>query len=262
MSGYGPCDPWPVRWQCDTAAISDARLDEYQRAATEFLWAASGRRFGTCTLTYRPCRRECVTPGWVEWTWTQSGWATWPHPALIGGLWYNLTCGSCIGSCECRELEVALMPENVLQVVEVRLDGSPLVSGGYDVQRGRELVRTDGKAWPACQRMELPDTQPNTWSVRATFGREVPTLGELAAGELACQFVRAATGEDCRLPPGVTQLVRQGVSITFPDLNELARQRRTGLFSVDAFLDAVNPYRLDQPSAVYRVDHLVGGRME
>jgi hypothetical protein len=203
-----------------------------------------------------------VAPGissYVEWPWPGTDW---PHPALIGGLWYNLTCGACVGDCNCNELSTAILPENVIQVVEVRLDGTPMVTGGYEVQRGRELVRLDGGVWPACQDLQRPDTEPGTWSITAQFGREVPELGKLAMGEFACQFVRAAAGEDCRLPPGVTQLARQGVTISFPDLNELAQQRRTGLFAVDAFIDSVNPNRLDQPSAVYRVDHMVGGRME
>jgi hypothetical protein len=194
----------------------------------------------------------------VEWG-SDTGW---PHPALVGGLWYNLGCGTCVGDCECSELEVAIMPDNVISVVEVRLDGAPMVTGGYDVQRGRELVRTDGGRWPTCQEMALPDTEPGTWSVTAVFGREVPDLGQYAVGEFVCQFVRASTGEDCRLPPGVTSLARQGVTISFPDLNELAEQRRTGLFFVDAFIDSVNPNRLDQASAVYSVDRVLGGRMQ
>ena len=49
-------------------------------------------------------------------------------------------------------------------------------------------------------------------------------------------------------------MVRQGVTISYPDVGELFKQGRTGLYLVDAFIATWNPYGLRQRSRVYRVD--------
>ena len=66
-------------------------------------------------------------------------------------------------------------------------------------------------------------------SVTATYGEALPEGASLAVGQLACEIAKAAAGGDCKLPAGVQQLVRQGVTISYPDVGELFRQGRTGL---------------------------------
>ena len=39
------------------------------------------------------------------------------------------------------------------------------------------LVRLNGEMWPACQRLDLDDSQPGTWSVEYTYGVDPPPLG-------------------------------------------------------------------------------------
>jgi hypothetical protein len=48
--------------------------------------------------------------------------------------------------------------------------------------------------------------------------------------------------------------VRQGVTISFPDVGELFEKGRTGLYLVDAFIATWNPNNLRSRSRVYRVD--------
>ncbi|MFC8423938.1 hypothetical protein ACFUN7_24185 [Streptomyces sp. NPDC057236] len=172
---------------------------------------------------------------------------------MIGGQWFNLTCGSC-SDCACSVVSEALLPAPVHSVVEVKVDGTPLVTGAYRVDNNRLLVRTDGGRWPRCNDLSRADTEEGTWSVTALFGEEPPEGAALAMGELACQFAKAASGEDCRLPAGVQQLVRQGVTISFPDVGELFEKGRTGLYLVDAFIATWNPNHLRSRSRVYRVD--------
>ena len=88
----------------------------------------------------------------------------------------------------------------------------------------------------------------------AQFGEEPPEGAALAMGELACEIARAAAGQDCRLPAGVQQLVRQGVTISYPDVGELFEKGRTGLYLVDMFVATWNPSHLRSRSRVYRVD--------
>jgi hypothetical protein len=138
-------------------------------------------------------------------------------------------------------------------VTEVKLDGTPMATGAYRLA-GRSLIRTDGFAWPRCNNLALGDDRPGTWSVVALIGEEVPDSGRLAVGELACEISKAAKGVDCRLPPGVTQLVRQGVTIQYPDIGQLLKDGRTGLYLVDMFLASENPHGLSRRARVYDVD--------
>lgn len=251
---FGPCDTWPIEWICDISTASPVITGIAVSTATEVLWALTGMRFGLCNVTLRPCARSCDTgtftndfgPPWTA--------GSWPRPALIGGLWFNLTCGGCAGQCSCSEVSEFVLPAPVHEIIEIKIDGTPMVSGAYRLDNNRIVVRTDGGVWPRCNDLNLDDTEVGTWSVTATYGEVVPEGAKLAMGALACEIIRAASGGDCKLPAGLQQLVRQGVTISYPDVGELFRQGRTGLYLVDMFLAAWNPYGLRQRSRVYSVD--------
>ena len=66
---------------------------------------------------------------------------SYPQPALVGGLWFNLTCGSCAGGCSCTPVSEVRLPAPVNTIVEVKIDGTPLVSGAYRVDNNRLLVQ-------------------------------------------------------------------------------------------------------------------------
>jgi hypothetical protein len=250
----GPCADWPVTWTCDVDTLNPAVTGAAVSMATETLWALTGMRFGVCQVTLRPCARECQTGSFYDDFGPPWASGSYPQPALIGGLWYNLTCGSCTGDCSCTEVSEVRLPAPVNTIVEVKIDGTPMVSGAYRIDNNRLLVRTDGQRWPRCNDLNLDDTEVGTWSVTATYGESLPAGAALAMGELACEIAKAAAGGDCRLPPGIQQLVRQGVTISYPDVGELFRQGRTGLYLVDMFVSTWNPYGLRQRSRVYNVD--------
>jgi hypothetical protein len=264
VATYGPCEVWSPLWNCDVACESPVVTAEAAAAATEVVWALSGRQFGTCEVTLRPCRRDCATFPWPN-SGLASSWSEWPgngwlSVALVGGAWFNVVCGRCTQGCSCVAVSEILLPAPVYRIVEVRVDGTPLVTGAYRLDDARRLVRTDGDEWPRCNDLNLDDTEEGTWSVTAEFGREVPTLGRLAVGELACQLVRARNGEDCQLPVNVTQLVRQGVTIQMPDALELLREGVTGLYLVNLFIQTYNPRRLARRAGVYAVDGALARR--
>lgn len=254
MTDFGPCATWPVRWPCDVSCESPTATGRAADAATEILWALSGRQFDNCQVTLRPCRADCSTYPFGDYTpWPGLG-ASYPMPALIGGLWFNLICGSCGEGCSCTALSQVRLPAPVSSIVTVKVDGAPLATGGYRLDDNRLLVRLGGGEWPRCNDLTLADTEAGTWSVTAIYGQPVPESGQWAVGELACELLKAMNGEDCRLPQRVTQLARQGVTIAFPDVSELLTEGRTGLFMVDMFLTAHNPSRLRRRAGVYRVD--------
>lgn len=255
----GPCSDWPVDWSvCDLTSISPAVTGAALTAATEVLYALSGRRFGVCQLTIRPCRQDCFGDVWGWGTmgagaWWQ--WGMWPRPLFYQGVWYNITCGQCISGCSCQYISEARLPSPVQTVTQVKVDGVVLSPTAYRVDDWRKLVRTDGNVWPICQDLSKDDTQVGTWSVTVQFGEDVPKLGQLALGELACQFAKLLSDDEtCTLPKPVQSLTRQGVQMNFLDPNQIFADGRIGLYLCDLFLTTENPYHLPMRSRVYDVD--------
>lgn len=249
----GPCADWPVTWTCDVDTLNPAVTGIAVSMATETLYALTGMRFGLCEVTLRPCRSDCGTGSFFDdfgppWT-----GGHYPQPALIGGLWYNLTCGTCTSGCSCSEVSEVRLPAPVYDITEVVIDGVVLAASAYRLDNNRILVRTDGGRWPWCNDLSI-DSGEGAWSVTARYGEPLPEGAELAMGQLACEIAKAADGGDCKLPAGLQQLVRQGVTISYPDVGELFRQGRTGLYLVDMFVATWNPYGLRQRSRVYSVD--------
>lgn len=259
MADFGPCENWPVYWTCEVGAYTPELTGYAVAAATRILWSLSGRRFGLCTTTLRPCASDCRGAGDYpfsgSWEWS-AGYSMPPWD------FYRLPycSGACGNTCSCSMLSEVRLPSPVDSIVEVKLDGTPMATGGYRLDNNRLLVRTDGGSWPRCNDLRKADTEAGTWSVTARYGEDVPDSGRLAMGELACEIAKAGTGVDCRLPPGVTQLVRQGVTIQYPDIGQLLKDGRTGLYLVDMFITSENPYGLKQRPRVYDVDRMLPRR--
>lgn len=255
MTLGGPCETWPVTWICDVSCESPTVTAQAVEVATEMVWALSGRQFGLCEVTLRPCRRECTDfpwPGdrndWIQWA-----GVSWVNPSLIAGQWFNVICGRCTTGCSCTSISEVVLPAPVHSIVQVKIDGVVVSGSGYRLDDNRVLVRL-GADWPSCNDLSLADTEPGTWSVTARYGLAVPAGGSWAVGELACELIRARNGEDCRLPRNVTQLVRAGVTLQFPQVQDLLRDGMTGLYLVDQFVAAWNPNGLRRRSGVYQVD--------
>lgn len=252
----GPClTSWDYEWCCDlldTGAVTGVPL----QAASEVLYALSGRRFDVCQLELWPCRRSCYGAIWPFGnTWAQWGGGLYPQPALIGGQWFNLTCGQCLDDCSCTPLSRFKLPEPIIDIVEVRVDNQVLVAGtDYRLDDGRFVTRLGGESWPICNDLTQV-TGTGTWSVTVRYGEEPPPLSRMAVGELACEFAKACNGDDtCRLPKPVQQLTRQGVSMTFIDPNEYFKNGVVGLYFADLFINTYNPYRRQSRSKVYNID--------
>lgn len=255
---FGPCETWLPTWICDVSCESPTVTAQAAELATEVVWALSGRQFGLCEVTLRPCRRECQSFPWpadgtYAGNWVQWAGSSWISPTLIAGQWFNVVCGRCITGCSCTSISEVVLPAPVHSVVEVKVDGVVVSGSGYRLDDNRLLVRL-GDEWPDCNDLNLADTEPNTWSITALYGVEPPVGAYWAVGELACEFIRARNGEDCRLPRNVTQLVRQGVTIQFPNVIDLLREGLTGLYLVDQFVATWNPAGLKRRSGVYSVD--------
>jgi hypothetical protein len=254
-----PCDPWPYLCADFPEGASQELIDSAVAAATEALWMRTKRIYGLCSMTLRPCRRECFP----AWPWVPNrGWYNvggyswpWPQPALIGGKWFNITCGSCSGGCSCTRIEEVELPYPVADVTEVKVDGVILDSSAYRVDDWRLLVRLDGDSWPRCNDLNLDDNQVGTWSVTARYGMEVPELGRYAVGELATEIVKGCMKDKgCKLVGNtVRSVTRQGVTKVFFDSASAFQNGAIGLYWSDLFINTVNPTHTGLAS-IYNID--------
>jgi hypothetical protein len=223
-----------------------------QRRAQDLIWMLSGRRFGLCTVTVRPCRTPCAPPPPPAW-WSGVGF----YPAVVSGRMVNVAACGCRGSsCSCGpECSVRLAPGPVAAIDQVQVDGVEVPADEYQVLDGRHLVRVGGGCWPDCQRFDRPDGQPGTWSVTYRYGIPPPAGALAAAASYACELGKACTGSGrCRLPQRVQSITRDGVSMTMLDPLEFLEQGRTGLPEVDTWLAAVNPNSLPEAPRVLSPD--------
>ena len=129
------------------------------------------------------------------------------------------------------------------------------------IDQFHQVVRTDGEGWPCCQNLLADPTVPgdNGWSIEYTYGRTPPQAGILAAAVLACEIARSCTpgaADQCRLPRGVTQVNRQGVTVSFERLTAIAEGRGFGIWEIDQFL-AMYPREEGQNAFVVSPDRPV-----
>ena len=225
------CNAWPTIDCCDTAPTADMQL-----VASEILHLLSGHQYpGVCSQTVRPCSGGSSVP------------YNWPYPTypqLSNGTWFNNSCGCHVSyDCGCKGIpQVDLGRSDIRLISEVNIDGTTLPASSYRLDARRYLVRTDGSQWPCCQDLSKNIGEVGTWYVTLSYGVNPPTVGQLAAGKLACELQKACDdADDCKLPSRVTNVVRQGVSFTVLDPQDFLSEGRTGLYEVDLFLSSVNP---------------------
>lgn len=221
-----------VTYTCDIDEVDPTVLANATSIAQAWLFTLSGGRVGQFTTVddeYRPNDQvACGLPyrderrGWLHGRFDDEGGA--------------------------RCCEITLHRQPVASIDEVRLYGVAMASSEYRLE-GSTLRRVNA-CWPADEVCDPPPV-----SVDYTWGVTPDATALAAAGELACEMIRALTGDrDCRLPQAATQIVRQGVSVTKSQLDVLIKNGLTGLPIVDAFIRQVNPNRLTQRSRVINID--------
>ena len=254
----GPCD-WPLDFQgCndeDVALLSGPDAEGIRRMAVEYLWNWTGRRFGACEVTVRPCRRTCfgstfwgtlgsggrgpVVSGTVRVTEPSPG----EHQVVLDSTGVSEVveagCGCNSGCCHPSRSTLRL-PGPVASIESVVIDGKVLDPSHYHVDNHMLLVRHDGLAWPDCQALDLPATEQGTFAVTYRRGYAVPPGGQIAAGRLAVEFALALCNSSrCQLPQRVQTVTRQGVTVALLDGFDDLGQGRTGIWLIDSWVSSI-----------------------
>lgn len=220
------CESWPIVWPCPTDTVDPALVDAAQVLAGNLLAALSGYRLGICAYTeaYRPaCTGGC--PG--------------PYKDFDGN-WRNGWWGR-----DCCRLLLSHRP--AVDVSAVWENGALLDPTGYDIEGS--YLRRRGACWPCGNTCDDP---PIALTYRA--GIPYPAGTGAAVGEVACEYLSALQGGQCRLPSRATSITRQGVTVTLDTAADFVKRGRIGLPITDAWLTSVNRGGLTSASRVYSPD--------
>lgn len=249
-----PCT-WDIDVSCNQAvwdAATPADRTRAQEYATSVLWALTARRFGLCVIEVRPCEvrteQGYQTYGVLLDSGGGGGWTWLPYLDDVGR-WNNLACPGG----QCRPSSEVWLPGPVAGITEVRINDVVVAPSAYRVDNATYLVRQDGGSWPVTQDFNVDQyATEGTFVVTYARGVAVPGAGQVAAGTLAVEFLKACTGGNCRLPARVSSLTRQGVTMQAADTT--IKDGLTGINEVDNWIFSVNPYRRAQASAVWSPD--------
>lgn len=251
-----PCAGWsPNHALCSGWSGYDPAIQNYaDRVASRVIWSATGRQFGLCTVTVRPCWAP-VEPLYQAFPVGAYGEGFWSLQGTLGGGVVVTALGgcSCASVCGCRPPQIAL-PGPVDSVTQVVIDGVVLDPSAYRVDSGSYLVRQDGNAWPLGQNLAAVLGTSGTWAVTYQQGVAVPASLLDAAGLYACEVAKARTGGSCQLPNRVRSVTRAGVEINYVNEDDYLAKGRTGYDAVDSIIYSYNPYGLTQRPRVASPD--------
>lgn len=245
---------WSIIDLCDVNVSYEVGVAA-DKMAIGVLHAASGRQFGICARTIRPCMEDCATglqtfnPSQPRYVYIAG------EPLSMYAPWVRIQCGVCNSRrCACSHVSQIVLPNHrIIRVREVKIDGVVLDPSAYRLA-GRRLIRVDGGTWPRCQDDAARDDEVGSWSVDYVWGRAVDEGGQIATGIYACEIAKSLSGNDCELPQRVQTVSRQGVTIGFVDPMDFLEQGMTGLYAVDTWLKQVNPSGLRRRAGMLRAD--------
>lgn len=246
-----PTNPLPVSEETVDLVLSLA-----VGTATEVLFNLSGRRYaGECRAKIRPVARptNVDTLGMMYHAYAYTGYGG--AGAMSGQM------ASAMSTYGDNDPPVIVFDDYpVRSILEVKIDGVVIPANEYELRANRELVRmrvnsttqsTERTGWPTSQVQDLPDTEPNTFSITYTYGADCGDGGRSACLKLAEMYACSNLGDKNRYPERMTNLSRQGVSVQVASVVDIMKQGGTGLYEVDLWLQTVNPSKQRQRSLVW-----------
>jgi hypothetical protein len=213
------------------------------KAATNILWALSGRKYtGITTVTERYiCAARTYRYGAARGTYDAEiiNGRVYNVPSVTFDYFEDMTSD---GLSPASRLRLRGRPVAFVQEVRNRHGGIIDPSLYYLVDHST-LQSTSGAPWSPC------DVE-----VTYSYGVEPPVMGKQAARILALEFCKLWSGDDCALPQRITSISRQGVSYTILDSQDFLQEMRTGIYSIDLFLKSVNPDKARAKAKVFTPD--------
>lgn len=236
---YAGC-PWPMDPACQTAewlAHSQEVRDRALALASSVLSRLTGGRVGNCPITVVPARQKGCC--WIPVDGYSLGGF---RPYIDGtGAWRN--CGT-TGD----DPNVIRLPSPATRLTSVVIGGVAQPLADWHLAANGTLRWTGTGPNPA-----PPEPQTSAdFNVTYLNAYPVDSNAAYAVGVLALEFAKACAGTKCRLPSGVTNIVRQGVSYevqsgAFPN-------GFTGIREVDTFIGLWNPGALKRGATVWSPD--------
>lgn len=207
-------------------------------SATLILWSLSGRRYsGVTTVTEQYVCSQYDVPAGCVWEDSgrfvnQYGYMSYVTPSL------NLPTVQRYGA------RIRLRQQPVRKILSVSIGDQVLPSGSYHIRNHSELVIESSFCGSICDGPEIT----------YIYGVKPPSLGRLAAIELANEYIKYYNGEACALPERVTSVSRKGLNIELYDPGDFLDNGKIGLPRSDQFVSVVNPGKSKKPARVFSVD--------
>ncbi|MDE1904831.1 MAG: hypothetical protein KGH75_00080 [Rhodospirillales bacterium] len=264
----GPYVPWVKASDVLQApALADFTVSaelaaDMAMAASECLYGLSGRQYTGAAgpVTVRPVARPTDIDTRFGHRGVPNGYQTAGQATTAYGM-PGSGAVNYFGTSKPSEVELYGYPVTGIDLVKI--DGIVIPPNEYYVQDRRTLVRrrpsasatpTERYGWPVNQLLDLPDTEPGTFSVTYRYGVAPPQLGVNAASVLAVQLVLNALNQANSLPQRITSISRQGVSVSVVDVMDFLKDGLTGIWSCDIFIRWANPTGARLPSLVWSPD--------
>lgn len=199
--------------------------------ASELLYLLTGRQWAgevESTVVLDPPTAGARGQCWPVWR-PSGGWLGAPAPARPVREGYVV---------------VSLPDPPVTGVEGVVIGGDPFTEWTAWLPVG-QLERSDGRAWPL----------DGTCVVRFRHGLAPPAGGVAAAVELTLELGKSRVADgSCKLPRRITNIQREGVTVSLLDAGEHLDEGRTGLLNVDLWIRSVNPNRLPRRARAWSPD--------
>lgn len=238
--------PDPLCCDCWNTAEPAMKAQALDWAST-VMYARTGRQFGVCEITVRPCMKTAcnLNGGWLWQMWNGSLWT----PYLWQGQWFNCFCGEV---CCCEPRCQVQLDGPVDSIVEVTIGGVVVDPSTYRVDDLQWLVRENGECWPQCPNMDNSAGGTDVWEVTYLKGRRVPSAVLSATAVLACEYVKFCKGDSsCKLSNRVISMSRQGTDFQFVSPEDMIKLGLTGISVVDDVITSYNPNGLKMPPRVF-----------
>lgn len=235
----------------------DAAPAEQQEIALSLAWSffqmLTAYQVAICPVVVRPCRRGCV-PGTYSIAPIEGPNSEFGLIQLPTGQLANVLLCSCGDDCSCGAVSEIILPGPVGAITAVKINGEVLASSAYRVDDARRLVRQDGGTWPNCQDLSKPAGEEDTFTVEYLRGKAPDFLDNYAVAVLACEFLAAINAGECRLPAGVTTIVRQGVTYEVERNWFAGGTVDTGIPEVNVIVSRHNPYGVRSGTQIFSPD--------